>query len=365
MQDDMTIGGANVFIEDDVTVVRQLFETQGQGAVCVLYDAGLKDEADRVTAELKKVYRVFCYPVASARDGEQYQKASPPEYVRHIIGVGTGSAAQACKRLARDMDVEWSLLFTAPTTDEILCGKSPKNVFISQNMMMNCPFECLAAGYGILFSESLRAFEALFKDKVLALGKQDVAPVSEAKDAVELAIKLLEISSRKQGMDSAELIARLMFFIAKKAGKRPRLVGEYKFLASSLLGEFYSAYLGSPSIDCMPPSCLDGALDVLEYLGAKDIILPKKVDFFDTNAYFRISYILSEYRMDLLDRLGGLDPHTRQRFWRRLYPDAGYWLKSEVTSDELMHAMSLAGAFSDSLLGFAFASGMTERFGAG
>ena len=136
-------------------------------------------------------------------------------------------------------------------------------------------------------------------------------------------------------------------------------------MASSLIAEFYSVYLSSPSIDCMPPAAMDDALAVLSYLGAKDIIRPKRVDFFDTNAYFKISYILSEYRMDLLEKLGGLNSLGRQRFWRRIYPDAGYWLKSEVTIDELLRAMTLAGAFSDSLLGLAFASGILAGTGAG
>ncbi len=361
----LKIGNCDVFVGEDESVVGELFESLGQCAVCVLYDSGVSEIAERTMAKLKQMYRLFPFEIASAREGRAAARISPPEFVRHIFGIGTGSVAEECKRLSEELNVDWSLLFTAPTTDEILCGKCPKNVFIAKNVMLNCPSCCLAAGYGILFSEQLRSFEALFADKVLSVGGAVVDPNKSANDAVELALRLLEISAEKRGMDSAELASRLMCFIARKAGKRPRLTGEYKFLASSLILEFYSAYLSAPSIDCMPPSSLDGALDMLGYLGAKEIILPKRVDFFDANAYFRISYILSEYRMDLLERLSGLDSHKRQRFWRRLYPDAGYWLKSEVTVDELMKAMTLAGAFSDSLLGFAFASGITARLSAG
>ena len=358
----MKIGDSNVFVGEDVSAVEELFETLGQCSVGVAFGEGVADIAEQAIAILKKVYRVYRIPLTSARDKKV---AEPPEFVRHIFGIGTGSVAQECKRLSERLNVDWSLLFTAPTTDTILYGKSPKNVFIARNVMLNCPFRCLAAGYGILFSEQLRAFEEFFAEKVLAIKRKGRTVEKEAKDAVELALRLLEISAEKEGADSAESTAALLGLIAVKQGKRPRLMGEYKFLASATLTQFYSAFLGAPSIDCMPPSNLDGALNTLSYLGAKDIILPKRVDFFDANAYFKISYIISEYRMDLLEKLGGWDSRSRQRFWRRIYPDAGYWLKSEVTVDELLRAVTLAGAISDSLLGFAFASGLTARLSVG
>ena len=361
----LKIGESDVFAGDETSVVEELKETLGACAICVLYDAGVAGIADEVAAKLKDTYRIFRYEVLSARDKRVKERPAPPEFVRHIVGIGTGSVAEECKLLAEELDVEWSIFLSAPTTDTILCGKPPKNVFIARNVMINCPSCCLAAGYGILFSQPLSVFEEVFSNKVLSLKKAETCGKEDATDAVELALRLLEISALKQEADSAEITARLMHFIAIKAGKRPRLMGEYKFLASSLITEFYSAYLSSPSIDCMPPAAMDDALDKLSYLGAKDIIRPKRVDFFDVNAYFKISYILSEYRMDLLEKLDGINSLGRQRFWRRLYPDAGYWLKSEVTSSELMSAMTLAGAFSDSLLGLAFASGIFARFCAG
>jgi hypothetical protein len=49
-----------------------------------------------------------------------------------------------------------------------------------------------------------------------------------------------------------------------------------------------------------------------------------------------------------------------QRFWRRLYIDAGYWLKSEITASEVLECMRLASVESRSLAGYAFASGMLD-----
>ncbi len=358
---EISIGKTAVHIGEDVGVVHALFDEIEQGAVCVLHEEEFSSEAEEVCAQLKRVYRIFRASEEDISGGE----ARVPEHIRHIVGVGTAPAAEACKRLARQMGIGWSLYFAAPSTDDVMCDYPPNNVFIDKNVLLNCPFRHLAAGYGILFSQRLASFERFFSKRVLAIDSGEEAEYEGADDAVQLALKLLEISSLKRGMDSAELMARLLKAIAAKSGRKARLIGEYKFLSSCLISTFYGAFLGAPSIDCMPPACLDDALDVLSYLGIKEDIPAKKVDFFDANAYFRISYILSEYRMDLLERLEGQKQRSCQRFWRRLYPDAGYWLKSEVTRADMLGAMSLAGAFSDSLLGYAFASGITARFRAG
>ena len=128
-----------------------------------------------------------------------------------------------------------------------------------------------------------------------------------------------------------------------------------------MITSFYSAYLGAPSIDVMPPACREIAADALSDLGIEDKRC-KSVDFFDLNGYFKISYILSEYRTDLLDKLGSADFHTSQRFWRRLYPDAGYWLKGEITCKDLSDCLALAGERSENLLGFAYASGVLSGY---
>lgn len=65
--------------------------------------------------------------------------------------------------------------------------------------------------------------------------------------------------------------------------------------------------------------------------------------------------------MDLLEKLAGIDVHGMQRFWRRLYDDAGYWLKSEISASETLSCMALAGAVSDNLLGYAYASGFMKN----
>lgn len=355
------LNGTMVVVGDIPDILAELAANFELGAVGVIYDKNVEGYATTLLKEIKRVCRAFEVKAPAARECDDFSP-NLPEFVRCVLGIGAGSVAEYCKAEAKRLDVEWSLVLSAPSTDGILCGYAPKNVFICQNLLLKCPFDCVAAGYGILLSEPLNAFESFFKRKVLAFEAGDGITFGEPSDNVDLALKLLEASACREDEDSAALMARLMYAMAKKAGKRPRLIGEYKFLASSLISAFYGAFLKAPSYDVMPPATLSSALDALAFLGIKDTIPPKKVDFFDINAYFKISYILSEYRLDLLEKLGSVDRHTGQRFWRRLYPDAGYWLKREVNENDLLRAMALAGAFSDGLLGYAFASGVTARF---
>lgn len=353
------LGGTEVLMGQQLVerITSYFTHTLAEGAVCIIYDRNVTELADDIMREFKSGgYRVFVQAVSSIRRAGQVQTLVIPEYVRHIFAVGAGTAALYAKKWASILSVDWSLFLTAPSTDTIMCDIPPKTVFIDENVLLNCPFECKAAGYGILFSQPLIAFENLFAKKILAKKAADFpVPKQDMSGVSEIAYALLEIS--RQSSDSAQLMSEALYANALKRGQTPRLIGEYKFLASACITAFYSSFLGSPSIDIMPPACREDALDKLSTLGLcfnRD----KSVDFFDLNSYFRISYILSEYRTDLLDKLGSIDFHTTQRFWRRLYPDAGYWLKSEITCRNLTDCLTLAGYGSDNLLGFAYASGV-------
>lgn len=357
--DKRTLLGTDVIVGSDLqsSVTAYFAHTLAEGAICVIYDRNVTSLAEELIREFKACgYRVFVQAVSSLRH-ERECELTVPEYVRHIFAIGAGTAAAYAKKLASTLSVDWSMYLTAPSTDTIMCDISPKTVFIDENVLINCPSCCKAAGYGILFSQPLSAFEGMFASRVLAKNPDDVCvPSQDMTEASELAFALLEISSTYR-KDSAQIMSEILYADAVKRGRKPRLIGEYKFLASACITAFYSSFLGAPSIDTMPPACRDVDAERLLSLGLL-YNTPKSVDFFDTNSYFRISYILSEYRTDLLDRLGYIDFHTAQRFWRRLYPDAGYWLKGEITCKNLTDCLTLAGYGSDNLLGFAYASGI-------
>lgn len=332
------------------------------GFICVLYDANLRSVAEMIASVLKrKGYRVLFSGI-----GDEKQL---PEYVRFVLAVGAGKAAACAKKLCSVLNIDFDLFLTAPTSDGLLRVKAPKQVFIDENIMLNCPKRCVAAGWGIILSQHVVNFERYFSNKVLTEndtfddGKPLLKDLPLDADNLALAIRLLELSHLKKGTDSAEIMAALLYESAKKKNKKPRLPGEYKFICASALSAFYSAYLTSPAIDVMPPIERDAVFDSLfERCDIKRSNIDKSIDFFDCNRYFRISYILSEYRMDLLEKLTGVELHTLQRFWRRIYTDAGYWLKGALSVKDITNALCAASVISDGLLGYLGASGLTANF---
>lgn len=353
--------GENI-IKEMLPRVRTVFE---EGALFVVYEKEQESVATALMQEMKRGgYRVFASEIRGENyGGEGVQSADIPEYVRFVFAVGEELASREAKRICEDKNIEWALIMCTPSCDEIMKGKSPKQVFIDTEVIDKSAKERVAAGYGHLLSLQFSAFECAFSSKVLGVCKSTFAADCKGISNGELAFLLLKLSSEKTWEDSADKMAKLLVAKALSEGKKPRLLGEYKFLCACLITSFYSAFLGAPSIDAMPPACRDDALDEIVSLPIDLSNEGKCVDFFDINSYFRINYIMSEYRMDLLEKLAGIDLHGMQRFWRRLYPDAGYWLKSEISAKEMLHFLCLAGAKSDNLLGYAYASGMLKKIG--
>ncbi|MDE6060051.1 MAG: iron-containing alcohol dehydrogenase, partial [Clostridia bacterium] len=252
------LGDAEVYIGHGLVsqIVSCFNHRFSEGALCLIYDRNVTAIADDIIRELKSSgYRVFVQAVSSLRHGDSEKCDSVPEYVRHVFAVGAGTAAQAAKGVAAKLDVEWTMFLTAPSTDTIMSDYAPKMVFIDGKVLAKCPFECVAAGYGILLSQPLAAFESFFASKVLAKPSKlsSVNPQTNL-ELCELAYNLLEISIDRHP-DSAQIMSELMYASALESGKKPRLIGEYKFLCGALIAAFYSAYLGAPSIDVMPPAC--------------------------------------------------------------------------------------------------------------
>lgn len=351
------IAQTDVFIGKDIIPqilprLRTVFE---EGALCVIYEDDYFDVATALCQELKRGgYRVFALSVSSDDFGKI------PDYIRYVFAVGASGASERAKSICKAIDTGWSLIFCAPDSDDIMCDKFPNQVFIDKNVLLNCQNEQLAAGFGILLSQKLGEFERAFQRTVLGKNTRQYSVETSSCAPCELAFRLLEISSQKQGEDSSECLAKVMRALALSKGKNPRQIGEYRFLASAVLTAFYSAFLSAPSIDCAPPASVCEAEDELQSLGVV-VDRDESVDFFDVNSYFRIGYILGEYRLDLLEKLASIDLHGMQRFWRRLYLDAGYWLKSEITATEVLRCMRLASCQSASLAGYAFASGILDK----
>ena len=59
----------------------------------------------------------------------------------------------------------------------------------------------------------------------------------------------------------------------------------------------------------------------------------------------------------MLDKLRLVESKTAQRIWRRVYDDAGYFLKQAVRIGDVEDAVLLAGSVNENLLGFVYAQG--------
>ncbi len=353
----------SLFVENGVIAGRKIYVGDGainslpsylpEGSVGIVCSKGTKSIADDVARAFRPYGRkVF---VTTADD--------IPEYVRCILGVGTGRVAEICKRKSAETGVPSALLFTAPTTDVILTGNGIEQVFLDGEILKNCPRECVASGWGIVLSEELRRFEDYFNEKVLgkksAPSKKKDLPANA--DEIALAKRLLELSAERDFDDNATTVAKFLYDVALKQGVRRRLLGEYKFIAAGVLCTLYHGFLSSPSIDCMLPPDHDAKLDEIAKLtGRSREKLIKVFDFLESEYYFRINYILSEYRLDLLDRLKTVDFGSADKKWRRLYSDAGYWLKSAFTARSLLRATALSAEIGNGLLRYVGETGYAE-----
>lgn len=360
------IGNTSIFtgqnlIEEITCRLRAVFE---EGALFVVYESEFECVATTIADKFKRGgYRVFKREVHDCKVGEtRYEDNEIPEYVRYVFAIGDTYACGVAKQICRTKQIGWSCFLCSVCDDTVLCGKRPNQVFIDTDIIDKMPKERVASAYGNLFSMPFRAFEREFCSKILDEKKEDVKTYKTPLDNTALALDLLEASVYNKWEDSAQKMANVLRERAIKEGKSPRFFGEYRFIASCLISCFYSNLLRSPSIDVLPPpTAIADCTDKENTFAISALNEGKCVDFFDINSYFRINYILGEYRMDLLERLANIDVHGMQRFWRRLYGDAGYWLKGEITAKELIALLPVVGAKSDNLLGYAYASGILHK----
>jgi hypothetical protein len=352
------IGDTEIYVVSDVKQTKEkIVEYVNGGLIVVLYDIKLKDYAD----ELSRCFRGGNHMVATTCLASEI-----PSHTRFILGVGTGKIAMSVRRVATEMGVDCGLVFSAPTTDTILSPnglRQFKAVFLDKEQLNSCPKHCTASGWGIVLAEPLAKFENYYAEKILDAKGYDCSTTSLSveNDNVNLAYYLLKMSYGRTIDDNATIMARVLLDSAKRQGLPRRLLGEYKFISASVIACLYENYLSSPSLDCALPPAHDKNLDALGQLtGERMDNLLKAFDFFDVDGYFRVGYILSEYRLDLLEKLRSVDFHSAQKKWRRIYADAGYWLKSAFTTKSLLSAMKLSAEIGHGLLRYILESGFAE-----
>lgn len=354
-------GGADVYLGKGLVPALggYIAELSGGGRVLVVRD----DDGEALAANVAEALRGEGLRVTERRAEEA---GSAEENCIVVLGVGGAFAADAAKAAAAERRGECVLFPSVPCEEGLLAGGGVKAVCLDEGVLAASPTEARAAACGILLASPVKRFEDLFAEKVLAERRDLRREELRAEDtAADIALKV--IKSGVSGVRYAcDVTAEMLRLIATAGGKRARRKGEYVFAAACALAAFYRAYLSSPATDTLIPADHSSAADEIARLaGGKRGNILQAFDIFGGSGYFRINYILGEYRMDLIAELASCDLTSAERKWRRMYEDAGFWMKSAFTSADMLRAMALAGELSGGLLGFAAGTGFLAAMTAG
>lgn len=341
-------------IESEFVAVK-IKEVFLSGNVLFVYEKDCREVAKNLALALEKEgYRVCMKAVD--------EKCDIPEYARFIIAIGHDKALIVSKELAKRLEISYAVLLTSPTIFDI-CDAT--QIYLDESILSRCGAKEIASAWGVILSEPFADFEEFFagitaeekKDKTENCDVEDIESVSD------LAYRLLQIRAKRNVKDNATVMAEFLRDTAINQGIEQRGIGEYKFISATILTTLYDGFLRSPAFDCMIPPKHDEKLEKIALLTGKDIIkYLNSFDFFDTNSYFRINYILGEYRVDLLEKLSALDVRKSERRWRRLYPDAGYWISKAFDADTLLGALKLSGEIGNGLFRYICETGFLENF---
>lgn len=360
-----------------------LSKTFDKGNVLVVFDERSSSVSDDVVRNLLK----GGYFVRTAEThGKAEDLPAVDECVKYIVGVGGGGVADDARLLAKRQSVGYSIVITAPDNDnfasdgayilnEYVYTGAPDFVLIDEEVVEKSTGTETAAGYGRAFSCLVGLFDADFKKLMFARDFDE-----SAVNIVAESIKIFE--SKKNDDNFKTRLARLMFTISKAKNnldmkaesadavarvmteKFGRTFGENSFLAAYMILNVYRLYLESDATDTLIPEDIVLTLKTLEKMRVvnynnymSDLSVTTATD------YLKQTFILSEYRREMYERLDGMDLPAVAKFWRRLYDDAGFWLKRYASSDELFKVMALASELSEGgLLKYVKRTGFFERF---
>lgn len=311
------------------------------------------------------------------------------ECVRFLVGVGAGKIADVARYSASKREIGYALIPTAPSTESYICDyvahtgngcclkcDFPEMIIIDEELMEKAPSALVAAGYGRVIAQLVGIFDLEFSKVVDAADfnediLQDLAEnihrfelaKSEPLFKIRLMQLLMKIAKAKAAMDIKNTAVDSFAYVLAENTKG-HTEGETSFIAGYVLLNLYRMFLSARAVDTLLPSDTVKTLKLLEKMRA--INYNKYVSMIcqdSVNAYLKRGFILNEYREELYSRLDGLDMSGLTRFWRRLYDDAGFWLKDFIGNASLMRYLSLAAELSENcLLKYIKRLGFLERF---
>lgn len=375
--------------ENAADYVKESFEA---GNIAVIYAEPVENCADRIIASLVSAGGYMIRKIA-ADDRQSVSVAAAtvtfPECVRFLIGVGGGKIADITRLAAAGKGIRYGLAPTAPSTDGYIANvvpftgegggavcRFPEFLLIDEEVIECAPKRLVAAGYGRIIAQLVNIFDIEFSKTVfseefdgdtLAELARSIHRFEEEKETPLFNLRLLKLLNTVSRLNNrlnrvgcaADGFAHVL---SECVGGRTS--GETSFIASYIILNLYRMFLRAENIDTLLPADVVKTVKLLEKMRVVNYNSYVSEMVVDTaEGYLKSRFVLAEYRGELYGKLNDLDLTSISRFWRRLYDDAGFWLKGYVNSATLLRYLSIsAGLADDSLLKYIKRLGFLEKF---
>ncbi|MDR1939815.1 MAG: hypothetical protein LBQ40_03360 [Clostridiales bacterium] len=343
-------------------IVDNIKKTQGGGNVSICYTADVPSEyVGFLTVRLAR----SGFIVTERKFDGRFKKdvidyLAPIDAVRMIIGAGDGLFADVVAAAARAKKIKAVFIPTGyysegRETAAFFCGGgfeyyrlSPfEAVFADGALLADAPPKVRAGAIGVYLADVLGFFDGTLGNLILN-GKFDESGVDAALKNYERALSDPTALVCPQSYGRALMSAALYNRINPSLG-----IGEAAFITAYAQVKLYKRFLENDGFDLSIPKDYGGFFDGLAKKYDADIVgVLKNLQPPSVGEYLKRAYVIDEYRGELLSLINKIDallPRLLKSF-RRMYRDAGFFLKDAVEGRDIIGALtaaaSLGGDFS-------------------
>lgn len=264
-------------------------------------------------------------------------------------------------------------------------GKLPDLVYIDYDGLIRVGEDALASGYGRVLSKLVACFDYYFSGKIygtvfcpeimnavlrsitrLLFQDGDVRSGYSVKLLSDSALRLAIFERLAGGLWGGEYqlgttIERYLF----TATRDKRLFGENLFISSVVVSGLYRSFLSKRAPLCPPPDRSRSVVGMRRLL-----LIPDTFSLATLRGYegkFSVDeFKLSIYREELCDMADKIALLVREglRLIRRIYSDAGFFMKYYLGAEEMLRLLSLSPDYTErpTLLTYVKDSGVLEKY---
>jgi hypothetical protein len=339
--------------------VEKIKKTYGGGNISVCYTGDAPFEY--VRAFVIKLARAGFIITERAFDGEFKKNVEdylvPIEAVRLIIAIGGGLFADVAAAAAYSKKIKAIFIPTCFYSEgrrlaNFFCGGgiesrrlAPFELVITDEELIKKAGEKIKAGaLGVFLADALGAFDKICGDLIfkgeLSDGQFD-GVLQNYRSCFSDMTALSCPHTYGCALISASAYRRL----------NPNLsVEEAAFIIAYALIKLYKRFLESAEYDLCAPKDYGRWCEILtKKYGADAVMLFKKLEPHNAGTYLKRRHIIAEYRTELLsliNKLDALSPIFLKRF-RRMYTDAGFFIKDAVKGRDVFEAIALGASLTD------------------